>query len=149
MSNFIEDLNYGLCAKEKALEILKYNKCQVRDMTSDIKAKKDGYDFVLEGLKTPKTIIVKADSYADSTGNMVYETKSGKSLGCMEKSKADFLFYITKNHAYMIDLKKLRKFIKENYLQERAMGDNAKGYFIRLYKLQLLNIAKELKQDVR
>lgn len=154
MGNFIADLKVGNIGEEvvykilenqqNSLEIVDVRDCQYfRDIDVDfIQVVSDG---------EPRKIEVKTDSLAHRTGNLAYEYFSNYrigSIGCFEKTKSDYIFYYLKQtkRLYVIDTKLLQGYVSEN--KERLnlipMGDNARGYLIKLQKLAEENICWEL-----
>ena len=96
-------------------------------------------------------IEVKTDRIADRTGNMVYEVYSDKrfyTLGCFEKTEADYIFYylINTNILYIFDTQELREWVLEHQhnLKLVDMGDFALGYIIRLNDLKDISIKIKL-----
>ena len=96
-------------------------------------------------------IEVKTDKIADRTGNMVYEVYSDKrfyTLGCFEKTEADYIFYylININILYIFDTQELREWVLEHQhnLKLVDMGDFALGYIIRLNDLKDISIKIKL-----
>lgn len=69
---------------------------------------------------------VKTDYY--KSPNIFYEVKScveTNSLGCMEKTKADYLFYffIETRELYILDMKKMREWVRLNSDKFRFIND--------------------------
>ena len=96
-------------------------------------------------------IEVKTDKIADRTGNMVYEIYSDKrfyTLGCFEKTEADYIFYylINTNILYIFDTQELREWVLEHQhnLKLVDMGDFALGYIIPLNDLKNIYIKEKL-----
>ena len=96
-------------------------------------------------------IEVKTDRIADRTGNMVYEIYSDKrfyTLGCFEKTEADYIFYylINTNILYIFNTQELREWVLEHQhnLKLVDMGDFALGYIIRLNDLKDISIKIKL-----
>lgn len=96
-------------------------------------------------------IEVKTDRIADRTGNMVYEIYSDKrfyTLGCFEKTEADYIFYylINTNILYIFDTQELREWVLEHQhnLKLVDMGDFALGYIIPLNDLKDISIKIKL-----
>ena len=96
-------------------------------------------------------IEVKTDEIADRTRNMVYEVYSDKrfyTLGCFEKTEADYIFYylINTNILYIFDTQELREWVLEHQhnLKLVDMGDFALGYIIRLNDLKDISIKIKL-----
>ena len=109
-------------------------------------------DFIqIDGDGDVNKIEVKTDRMADRTGNMVYEVYSDKrfyTLGCFEKTKADYIFYylINTNILYIFDTQELREWILEHQhnLKLMDMGDYALGYIIPLNDLKEISIKERL-----
>lgn len=96
-------------------------------------------------------IEVKTDRIADKTGNMVYEVYSDKrfyTLGCFEKTEADYIFYylINTNILYIFYTQELREWVLEHQhnLKLVEMGDFALGYIIKLNDLKDISIKIKL-----
>lgn len=96
-------------------------------------------------------IEVKTDRMADRTGNMVYEVYSDKrfyTLGCFEKTEADYIFYylINTNILYVFNTQELREWILEHQhnLKLVDMGDYALEYIIPLNDLKDIYIKEKL-----
>ena len=96
-------------------------------------------------------IEVKTDRIADRTGNMVYEVYSDKrfyTLGCFEKTEADYIFYylINTNILYIFYTQELREWVLEHQhnLKLVEMGDFALGYIIKLNDLKDISIKIKL-----
>ena len=108
-------------------------------------------DFIQVTNDEINKIEVKTDRIADKTGNMVYEIYSDKrfyTLGCFEKTEADYIFYylINTNILYVFDTQELRKWVLEHQhnLKLVDMGDFALGYIIKLNDLKDISIKIKL-----
>lgn len=108
-------------------------------------------DFIQVTNEGINKIEVKTDKIADRTGNMVYEVYSDKrfyTLGCFEKTEADYIFYylINTNILYIFDTQELREWVLEHQhnLKLVDMGDFALGYIIRLNDLKDISIKIKL-----
>ena len=109
-------------------------------------------DFIqIDGDGDVNKIEVKTDRMADRTGNMVYEVYSDKrfyTLGCFEKTKADYIFYylINTNILYIFNTQELREWVLEHQhnLKLVDMGDYALGYIIPLNDLKDIYIKEKL-----
>ncbi len=72
---------------------------------------------------------VKTDTRTAETGNIVYEVKTHNKPGCGLVTKADYFYYVCVDskqydnilRRFLIDIKKLRKYIKDN--KERISDD--------------------------
>ena len=108
-------------------------------------------DFIQVTKDEINKIEVKTDRIADRTGNMVYEVYSDKrfyTLGCFEKTEADYIFYylINTNILYIFDTQELREWVLEHQhnLKLVDMGDFALGYIIKLNDLKDISIKIKL-----
>jgi hypothetical protein len=108
-------------------------------------------DFIQVTKDEINKIEVKTDRIADRTGNMVYEIYSDKrfyTLGCFEKTEADYIFYylINTNILYIFDTQELREWVLEHQhnLKLVDMGDFALGYIIKLNDLKDISIKIKL-----
>ena len=108
-------------------------------------------DFIQITKDEINKIEVKTDRIADKTGNMVYEIYSDKrfyTLGCFEKTEADYIFYylINTNILYIFDTQELREWVLEHQhnLKLVEMGDFALGYIIKLNDLKDISIKIKL-----
>ena len=108
-------------------------------------------DFIQVTNNGINKIEVKTDRIADRTGNMVYEVYSDKrfyTLGCFEKTEADYIFYylINTNILYIFDTQELREWVLEHQhnLKLVEMGDFALGYIIILNDLKDISIKIKL-----
>lgn len=110
-------------------------------------------DFVLFTKKKKVIPIeVKTDTMAHLTGNIAYEVFSHKDWGtegCLEKTKAKFVFYylVHSDELIYINVKRLREYVARNYKDKvamKAMGDNAAGYLIKINELISNRIAKKI-----
>lgn len=108
-------------------------------------------DFIQVTNDEINKIEVKTDRIADKTGNMVYEVYSDKrfyTLGCFEKTEADYIFYylINTNILYIFDTQELREWVLEHQhnLKLVEMGDFALGYIIKLNDLKDISIKIKL-----
>ena len=85
------------------------------------KYQEEDIDFLVylnEGKKV--SIEVKCDSY--KSGNLYYETKSCvefDTIGCLEKTKADYIFYyfLNLNVLYIFKTKKFRSWVRKEIKQ--------------------------------
>lgn len=76
-------------------------------------------DFIAEINGREYTIEVKCDEITERTGNIFYETISNtttNTLGCMVKTKADYIFYVLKHKgkAIIIKTEEYKKWFNEN-----------------------------------
>ena len=146
MGNFVRDLKFA-----ESGENIVYNYLKNLDCTLDVldvrylKYFQDAdIDFihVLNNCLQPYFIEVKTDRMAHRTGNLPYEVISNykiNSIGCFEKTLATHIFFylsVTKQ-LYVLDTVKLKEYVKDNEpkLKLINMGDNARGYLLKIVEL--------------
>lgn len=146
MGNFVRDLKFA-----ESGENIVYNYLKNLDCTLDVldvrylKYFQDAdIDFihVLNNCLQPYFIEVKTDRMAHRTGNLPYEVISNykiNSMGCFEKTLATHIFFylsVTKQ-LYVLDTVKLKEYVKDNEpkLKLINMGDNARGYLLKIVEL--------------
>lgn len=95
---------------------------------------KDGTEYWVEVKYDSKTDGSK-ELHFEPTGNIVFETKSNGNIGCLARSVADYVFYITTQYIYSFNLNKMRGYIKLYQPKEIPMGDGAMGYVLNKEKL--------------
>ncbi len=137
---FWEDLTFGKSGEHIAwLDLLESPKTkQVLDVRFDPYFKEKDIDFLqLDFENNVNKIEVKADRKAHDTGNIVFETKSKASEGCLARSEADYIYYYIENTKEVLVLKvdALKGFIKHTLPREIPMGDNARGYLLNIQDL--------------
>lgn len=151
MNKFQKDLNTGSIGEEVALNLLKNdsNTLSVIDVREEKLFQKLDVDFIQELIGGGfRMIEVKTDTQAHYTKNLAYEHTSNKyynTIGCFEKTKADYiLYYLTETkEMYVIHTNSLRSYVhgNKNRFREVNMGDNALGYLVKLEELTQNNIA--------
>lgn len=80
---------------------------QVQDMRDDLQSRQEDVDFIVWKNNKPIKIEVKTDSYY-KTGNIAFEYYSSmedKSMGCLLKTTADFIFYYFPGNNTLVVLK--------------------------------------------
>lgn len=155
MNKFQQDLKTGNIGEEIILEFLKENKAtkSVLDVRNDKFFQDIDTDFIQETLQNEiYKIEVKTDTLAHKTGNLAYEhtsNKYGNTIGCFEKTRADYIFYyLTETkELYILHTESLRNYVllNKNRFREVDMGDNALGYLIKLEELIINNIGWKMK----
>lgn len=151
---FANDLKVGEIGEQVVVNYLQKEEhvIQIIDVRDDKKFQVDDIDYLVY---TDNFIIfpieVKTDTMAHRTGNIAYEVYSNKhyrTKGCLEKTKAKFVYYyLTETKTlYNINVQKLREYVHNNYdeSQLRNMGDYALGYLIKIKELVNKNIMKEI-----
>lgn len=154
-NKFQKDLKVGNIGEEVIFEFLKGNIATrtIVDVRHDKFFQDLDIDFIQETLQSEiRKIEVKTDTLAHKTGNLAYEHTSNKyynTIGCFEKTKADYIFYyLTETkELYILHTESLRCFIanNKNRLREVSMGDNALGYLVKLEELIQNNIGWRIK----
>lgn len=145
MNKFQKDLKVGKTGEDVVLDFLKVNGStkNVLDVREDKLFQELDIDFIQETLYSElRKIEVKTDTLAHKTGNLAYEHTSNKyynTLGCFEKTKADYIFYYLSEikSVYILKVSELRNYVRlnKNRLREVSMGDSALGYLIKLEDL--------------
>lgn len=121
--------------------------------TTKIKEYQDvDIDFIVRNKFITYSVEVKYDSVMHISNNFPYEYYSDKrikSIGCMEKTKANIIFFLSDNtyDCYIIDTNSLKAFVSnqlklqnnqknigKKILEWKEMGDNAIGFLIPLYR---------------
>ena len=155
MGNFIRDLKFA-----ESGENVVYNYLKGMDSTLDVLDvrylkyfQNADIDFihVLNNSLQVNFIEVKTDRMAHRTGNLPYEVISNhkiNSVGCFEKTLATHIFFylsVTKQ-LYVLDVVKLREYVKDNEARLKLinMGDNARGYLLKIVELINLGICTDL-----
>ena len=104
---------------------------------------------------------VKTDTFGIISRNIVFEVISNSNIGCLARTKADYLFYVFLNkdnnieEEYLIPMKKLRHWLMENfgminkssYLKAKSMrrdSDNTGIFLVNIEKLIEDKIATKL-----
>ena len=145
MNKFQKDLRTGVLGEEVVYNFLLRNSqtSNVLDVRDDKVFQKLDVDFIQELISGGTRMIeVKTDTQAHYTKNLAYEHTSNKyynTIGCFEKTKADYIFYyLTENkNLYILHTETLRSYIhtNKNRFREVNMGDNALGYLVKLEEL--------------
>ena len=145
MNKFQKDLTTGKIGEDVVFDFLKRDVTtkSVVDVRNDKLFQELDVDFIQE---TPsneiRKIEVKTDTLAHTTGNLAYEHTSNKyynTIGCFEKTRADYIFYYLSEvkQVYILEVERLRNYVhsNRNRFREVSMGDSALGYLIKLEEL--------------
>ena len=130
---FVDDLIFGRKGEDRVFNYLRHHKQTkaIMDVTKDKKYQEDDIDFLVQTIEDKiYHIEVKNDKQTDKTGNIVYETMSHTNKGCLARSKADLIYYVTEHAMYCFSLTNIRLFISHTNPKEVLMGDGAKGYLL-------------------
>ena len=142
-----KDLDYGAIGEHKAwIEFLESDLVKnVLDVRKDEYFQKKDIDFLILGTNYSVTKIeVKTDSKGHTTRNIAFETISRGKQGCLARSEADWVYYYFEitGESFMINMRKLREYIEQMKPKEIAMGEDGKGYLLKIDNLVKLGIAK-------
>lgn len=143
---FSEDLAFGKTGERIAwLSLLESPKTrQVMDVRNDAYFQERDIDFLQLAINNRiYKIEVKTDRQAHATGNIAFETKSNSNEGCLARSEADYIYYYLENtgEVIIINLPVLKGCLGNLKPEEIKMGDNARGYLIKIQDLLDLRIA--------
>lgn len=134
----------------KYLKTLDYVQSIV-DVSGDKHYQKLDVDYIVSNNFGGKSWIeVKCDRMAHQTGHIAYEVESNGNEGCLARSKADVVYYITKTKMYYFLLDEIRNFIKITKPELVNMGDGAKGYLLdikQLMELGKVHFIKEINDE--
>lgn len=120
---FKKSLNVGNMGEEKIKDfLLSLNHVDKIESVQNIKKYQDeDIDFIITFKNNEKcTVEVKTDTY--KSGNLYYETVScveKNTLGCLEKTKADYIFYYfcEYDRLYILKTKPFRQWVKNEILK--------------------------------
>lgn len=137
---FENSLNVGYEGEEKVKNfLLSLDNVESIESVQDIKKyQDDDIDFIVKFInKQFATIEVKTDTY--KSGNLYYETKScieKNTLGCLEKTKADYIFYyfLKYDRLYILKTNLFREWVQEEIKNFNLNPSNSK-----LNKKEVLN----------
>lgn len=142
----------GNIGEDVAYNFLRHNAGirTIYDVSKDKQYQEEDVDFIV--ITTDYKLLkieVKHDMKADRTGNICYELTSNGNIGCLARSQADYVFYITYKYIYIIQLNKWRNYIEKANLKEINMGDGATGYLCNSNELvnEKIAIRKERNDE--
>lgn len=148
--SFEDDKRFAEIGESKCLWLL-HNSDKTRnvmDVRHDAYFQELDIDFLqLDINHKVNKIEVKTDRKGHQTGNFVYETKSHKTDGCMNRSHADFVYYylVETDEVWVVIMPKLREWLKSQDIKEVVFHDGAKGYLLKFVELEMNNIAVRYK----
>lgn len=148
--SFEDDKRFAEIGESKCLWLLHNSKKTrgVLDVRHDEYFQELDIDFLqLDINDKVNKIEVKTDRQGHNTGNFVYETKSHKTDGCMNRSHADFVYYylVETDEVWVVIMPKLREWLKSQDIKEVVFHDGAKGYLLKFVELEMNNIAVRYK----
>lgn len=117
------------------------------DVSGDKHYQKLDVDYIISNNCGGKLWIeVKCDRMAHKTGHIAYEVKSNGNEGCLARSKADLVYYITKTNMYYFMLDEIREHIKITKPELVKMGDGAEGHLLDIKQLMGLGKVHFVKE---
>ena len=119
----------------------------IADVRDDFRYRECDIDFLVESRdKQWHRIEVKTDWQAHRTGNLVFETKTSGKIGCLEKTKADIIFYFVAESGtgYWIGAQLLKRYAHSGEFELVKMGDRAEGYLIPLANIVSKKIGRKI-----
>jgi len=141
------DLKFGARGEDVIYNYLRHSpKTKVIMDVSQAKTfQEEDVDFIVQTIDNQVyKVEIKTDRQADRTGNICYETRSNSNEGCLSRSTADYVFYVTAKKIYVFNLKDVRYHIDITCPKEVPMGDNARGYLLDIEELKNANVIKEI-----
>lgn len=90
-------------------------------------------------------IEVKTDWKTFETGNVIFETESFGKIGCLERTKADYVaFFVPQSgNIYLCDTKELKKCAKSGNYPTKPMGQETLGIIVPLGDLERFGVVKQ------
>lgn len=123
----------------------------VEDVTKVKEYQNLDVDFLVTMGNSRKIMVeVKTDYLSWKTGNITWETKTSKNIGCCAKSPCDRFFWCLTNESgkicrvLSIDARAIKSKIAKNerYLRLVRMGDNAEGYLLSIELIRNWNVIR-------
>lgn len=148
---FKNDIKRGETGEHLVWNLLnKYPKVRnVIDVRNDKRFQAEDVDFLVETTDRQfRYVEVKTDYMAHRTGNIAFEISSSGNPGCLQRTKADEVFYYLPetNTVHVLNVSKVRDYIDTYRLQERPMGDSAIGYLIPIDRLCEFGAVRTVKE---
>lgn len=160
--NFKKDMIDAVLGEEATEKYLQdvYGKDNVQDVRNFKAYQNADVDYVAYDNEARKMMNyeVKTDFQANNTGNIAYELTSNGNPGCLGRSAADYVAYITfateqnpNTHFYMINLPEWRKLISNSNKDSKwifrwnaPMGEGAVGHLFRIEGLLSEGVARQV-----
>lgn len=160
--NFKKDMIDAVLGEEATEKYLQdvYGKDNVQDVRNFKAYQNADVDYVAYDNEARKMMNyeVKTDFQANNTGNVAYELTSNGNPGCLGRSAADYVAYITfateqnpNTHFYMINLPEWRKLISNSNKDSKwifrwnaPMGEGAVGHLFRIEGLLSEGVARQV-----
>jgi len=115
---------------------------EVIDVRDDERMRNADIDFMVYDTKRQvRWVEVKADRVAIHTNRLAYEKTTSGNVGCLEKTKADYIMYYIipdggqRGRMLIMPTKRLKEYARECSLPEVQMGNNATGYLFPIQEL--------------
>ena len=160
--NFKKDMIDAVLGEEATEKYLQdvYGKDNVQDVRNFKAYQNADVDYVAYDNEARKMVNyeVKTDFQANNTGNVAYELTSNGNPGCLGRSAADYVAYITfateqnpNTHFYMINLPEWRKLISNSNKDSKwifrwnaPMEEGAVGHLFRIEGLLSEGVARQV-----
>lgn len=160
--NFKKDMIDAVLGEEATEKYLQdvYGKDNVQDVRNFKAYQNADVDYVAYDNEARKMMNyeVKTDFQANNTGNVAYELTSNRNPGCLGRSAADYVAYITfateqnpNTHFYMINLPEWRKLISNSNKDSKwifrwnaPMGEGVVGHLFRIEGLLSEGVARQV-----
>ena len=160
--NFKKDMIDAVLGEEATEKYLQdvYGKDNVQDVRNFKTYQNADVGYVAYDNEARKMVNyeVKTDFQANNTGNVAYELTSNGNPGCLGRSAADYVAYITfateqnpNTHFYMINLPEWRKLISNSNKDSKwifrwnaPMGEGAVGHLFKIEGLLSEGVARQV-----
>lgn len=111
---------------------------KVTDLSNDKAAQKDDIDMEVESTVGKYTVEVKTDTMAHVTGNLPFEETSKGGVGCMRRTKADWMIFYLKATGvlYWIRPQKWREYVDKSHIPLKFIGEGGMGYLCKIEDLK-------------
>lgn len=132
----------------KALDELKGVK-QVIDVRDDKRFQEWDIDLlIIDSNRQYHGVEVKTDWKAYDTGNFFFETKSREKVGCLERSKADYVaFFVPQSgNIYVCGMKAIRRCLSNHDYRLIQAVDGNIGYILPIGDLERFNCVEKMIQ---
>ena len=120
---------------------------QVIDVRFDKRFQEWDIDFLIEDTNRQfHGVEVKTDWMTFETGNVVFETQSFGKVGCLERSKADYVVYYVpqSGNIYVCNMEALRKCVKHWNYPTKPMAEQNLGIIVPLGDLERFGVVKRM-----
>lgn len=155
---FLEDKRVGTVGEFVTWDYLQRMKGvrSVVDVRDDSFFQSMDVDFLMEwDNRQFYWVEVKTDRQAQNTGNIVFEIKTEKDEGCLQRSRAHYIAYYipAQGDLYIMDAKKLKEYALSGTHKVFPIGDNSFGHLLPIKELEekgiILNIEQVIALDLQ